>query len=234
MRSLIYNIRNTTTHMIEHILELIAPHDCLACKRPGTLLCSTCETKVPGAMYACYRCHKRLLGTRLCATCRTDSPLKNLYVATRYEGVAKELIQRLKFERAAAAAQPIARLMARSIEQNTDMIVVPVPTASRRIRIRGYDQSARIARSLAQRLQVPYAPLLIRLGQQRQVGSDRELRQKQMRHAFELYPRKQHEHKTILLVDDVITTGSTIEAAARALQQHGFSDIRASVFAAAE
>lgn len=220
--------------MIEHILELIAPHQCLSCSQAGTLLCSACEKEMPTAPVACYRCLNNRADARICRRCASATPLAALYAATLYEGLAKELVQKIKFDRAAAAAEPMARLMAMTIQTQPGMIVVPVPTASSRIRIRGYDQSARIAQKIARSLNLTYAPLLMRKGQQRQVGSDKEMRQKQMQNTFEIRSSRPNEHKSILLVDDVITTGSTIEAAARVLRKHGFTDIRAAVFALAE
>lgn len=220
--------------MIEHIIELIAPHHCLGCGQAGTLLCSECEQDIVAAPGVCYRCGKQQCDKRLCVACSSNTPLAALYAAARYEGHAKKLVQKLKFDRATAAAEPMARLMAKSIPLHPEMIVVPVPTASSRVRARGYDQAARIAMKVAKQLNLSYAPLLSRIGQQRQVGSDKVVRQKQMQNAFQLHGKQLYEHKTVLLIDDVLTTGSTIEAAARTLRQRGFADIRAAVFAAAE
>ncbi len=147
-----------------------------------------------------------------------------------YEGVAKDLIHVLKFERSRASADVVANLLAETLPVLGDIVITHVPTATSRIRTRGYDQAALIARRLAIQLGVEYAPLLSRLGQQRQVGKNRSERRSQMQELF-IATKKPAKH--VLLVDDVITTGATLEACARILKDAGAKRVSAAVFAAA-
>ncbi|HSX32556.1 MAG TPA: phosphoribosyltransferase family protein [Candidatus Saccharimonadales bacterium] len=156
-----------------------------------------------------------------------------VFAATAYDGSAKELIHRLKFGRAQAAALDIARVMTRRIPRGVDWLVVHVPTASTRIRARGYDQAQRIAREVARQLGVPYLPMLVREGAQRQLGQSRKTRQQQMRSAFRVIHRASLQGKHVLLIDDVLTTGATCEAAATVLKDAGAARVSAAVFAAA-
>lgn len=218
--------------MLEYIFELIAPHLCLKCGTEGSILCRECADLLPPAPAVCYRCGKRA-ARRVCRSCARNTSFDRLVVVTGYQAEAKQLIHSLKFERAAAAAKVVAGLMAAqltSLPENT--VVTYVPTATGRVRARGYDQSGLVARHLAKRLNTPYRSLLARHGQTRQLGTDRLQRKKQMQRAFSMRGRLP-EQTHIILVDDVVTTGSTLEDAAGVLKQAGARTVTAMVFAAA-
>jgi len=219
--------------VLEKVLSIIAPHSCISCGAEGSLLCAWC---LPDACLPlperCYRCHKLSQDSKTCASCRSKSPLKAVWVATEYEGLAKDLIHKLKFERASAAAEPIAKVMAEALPYLSERtIITHVPTASSRYRQRGYDQAELIAKELAKLKQVRYVPLIGRLGQTRQVGAKRATRLVQLEGAFR--PRATHGilEAEILLVDDITTTGVTLESAARVLKAAGAKRIYATVFA---
>lgn len=156
--------------------------------------------------------------------------LTQVWVATDYQKTAAELVKRLKFDRAAAAAKLLAAAISDTIPPLPPQTVVShIPTASRRIRQRGYDQAALIAKHLAKQRRLPYRPLLKRTGQSRQVGANRSQRASQLDGAFTVRTTKLPE--MALLVDDVLTTGATIEAAATALKKAGVTTVHAALFA---
>jgi ComF family protein len=156
---------------------------------------------------------------------------------TKYKGIAKDLVSRLKFERAKAASSIIADSMLELVidkkSDNQEQILVPLPTASSRRRQRGYDHSQLIARRLSSSLGVPYRPALTRLGQARQVGSIKIDRLSQMEDAFRIKFGASVKDKDVLLVDDVLTTGASLEAAASCLLNSGAARVDALVFARA-
>jgi ComF family protein len=219
-------------HLIERLLTVVAPHECLICYEEGDLLCSACAALLPAIPSRCYRCQRLTADFRTCTSCRRSKGLFSVQPVTAYDGAAKEIIRRLKYERAAAAADTLAREMAARMTLKPGVIITHVPTATSRVRRRGFDQAALIARHLASRSNHQYSPLLARLGQERQVGKNR-LQRQQREQIF--VPTKQYQiQKTeIVLVDDVITTGSTLEMAASALKAAGARRIYAAVFAAA-
>lgn len=223
----------TNMKIVERIISIVAPFDCISCGAEGSLFCAWCA---PDACLPlperCYRCHKLSQDSRTCTSCRSKSPLKAVWVATEYEGLAKDLIHKLKFERASAAAQPIAKVMAEVLPYLSERtIITHVPTASSRYRQRGYDQAELIAKELAKLKRVRYMPLVGRVGQTRQVGAKRATRLVQLQGAFR--PKAIHSilDAEILLVDDITTTGVTLESAAKVLKAAGAKRIYATVFA---
>lgn len=215
---------------IESLISLVAPHKCLSCQEEGRILCLACaQTLVIRPPSRCYRCHQATSLYKVCGGCRKSSLLSNVWVAAEYEDIPKKLVYRLKFDRAKAAAEVISSLIDENLPQLPDgTIVTHVPTASKRIRARGYDQSRLIAVSLARRRKMEYRSLLVRHGSTRQVGSDRKTRSKQLKGAFSV--KKNVNFSKILLIDDVLTTGATIEYAAKTLKQAGAVDVKAAVF----
>lgn len=152
--------------------------------------------------------------------------------AAVYKGMAKKLIWQLKSSGTQQAAVPMAEAMARLLGTQ-DVLIVPIPTATSRRRQRGYDQSVLLARYLARRAPAPYANCLVRHGQAHQVGSTRSERLLQLQQAFRVCRPSLVAGRHIVLVDDVITTGASIEAAAAVLYQAGAQSVRAVAFAQA-
>lgn len=219
--------------ILERIINTVAPHQCLVCGDEGKLLCAWCVPDAAAPLPSrCYKCKELTSDSAVCKKCRWHSPLKHVWVRTQYRHVAKQLIWRLKFNRSPAAAEPIANLMTEALPWlSPDTIVVHVPTATSRRRQRGYDHSELIAKGLARQLCLKYGTLLTRSGQTRQVGAKRDTRIKQLQNAFRAEKSYLIKGSSILLVDDIVTTGSTIEAAARVLKKSGAKSVNAAVFA---
>ncbi len=218
--------------LIEDLFNIIAPHQCLNCQKEGSLLCYDCSLTVRAVPPRCYSCGRWDEAWRTCQACRKRTAIHSLWTVAAYEGVAKELVHRLKFERSRAGAVPIAGLLAERCAPGSDTVVTFIPTASRRIRERGYDQAAVIAKELSARLNLPLVPCLARIGDKRQVGSSRALR-KQMDGVFRPLNPEIFRGKHVMIVDDVLTTGATCEAAAKILRQAGAKQVSAAVFAVA-
>ena len=168
----------------------------------------------------------------MCKTCRRTSSLYAVVAPLSYEGLTKEVIRQLKFHSGRAAVKPLTRLMTPRLKR-TYAVIVPVPTATQRVRQRGYDQAVLLARELGRLTGSPVANVLHRNGQAHQVGASRRQRLRQLNEAFWVPRRANLSGKHILLVDDVVTTGATIEAAARALKAAGATRISAVVVAQA-
>lgn len=220
--------------LIEYILSTIAPHECVNCGHEGSLICSICTEQIKRVPSRCYQCQQITSGFRTCPTCRRNAGLYAVYPFTVYEGAPKQLLHKIKFERLRSGAETVARCMAPMLaDLPAGILVTHVPTATSRIRERGYDQAAEVARHLAAIMGYEYTPLLSRYGQQRQVGKNRQERREQMQTLFAATKRAALQNKHILLIDDVLTTGATLEACAATLKEAGARRVSAAVFAAA-
>lgn len=219
--------------ILDRAISVLAPHNCLICDTEGALLCAWC---LPDAVQQfperCYKCKQVSEDSAVCLKCRSRTKLRHVWVRTTYDGLAKDLIYKFKFDRAQTAYHPIAELMNEALPWLTeDTLVVHVPTATSRHRKRGYDHAQLLAKQLARINNLRQIALLSRLGQSRQVGATRSTRLSQLEEAF--IPRRPYLIKgaNILIVDDIMTSGGTLEAAAKTLKKAGAKSVNAIVFA---
>ena len=222
--------------IFEHIISIIAPHECLECNAEGDVLCAKCAELLPSAMPRCYRCKVFSRDFSTCKPCRRVSSLKRVIIITDYDvDQTKKLIHGLKFGRKVAAARTISEIMTQNLafDDLRDNSFTHVPTANIRVRARGYDQSREIARHLCRSNDLHRASLLLRLGSGRQVGRTREQRLQHMSDVFVVGNPELVKGRDVVLVDDIVTTGATLESAAKTLRLAGARSVSAVVFAAA-
>ena len=221
--------------MVEKLVELIAPMTCMECGRKGFLLCDSCDDSVLESIPSrCYRCHASALQFSVCKKCRKSVSLNKVWICSAYEGASKDLIDQMKFERASSASKDIARIMQNTLPLlPSHTVICYVPTTPSRIRVRGYDQSRLIAKHLASSMGLNFSPLIQRRANSRQLGASREDRIKQAKVAFGINQRYEIKDKNFLLVDDVTTSGATIESIAKLLKKAGAKEVNAVVFAQA-
>jgi ComF family protein len=202
--------------LLDKLLGVVAPHECLACGREGSLLCQWCQVE-------------HILPFENGAALPY---LDHLWIRTDYGGVAKQLLHRFKFERARAAATTIADALHEVLPLlPRPTLVIPVPTATSRVRERGYDHAALLAKCIAARQHLTYTRAVTRLTQTRQVGATREQRITQLAGAFHVVRPQLMRNTEVLLVDDVLTTGATLTETAKVLRDAGTATVSALVFA---
>jgi ComF family protein len=220
---------------IERLISLYAPLACINCQTEGAILCVSCRQDLPLPVERCYICNNASRLGRTCRQCRTPQRLVSANAATAYVDPGKSLVWRLKFGRVQAAATTMAQCMAerygRYIAEDT--VIIPVPTATKRVRGRGYDQAQLIARSVAAQTGCRLGQPLRRIGVQEQIGANRLQRRQQLQGALQVRRPQEVRGQRILLIDDVMTTGATLEAAATALYAAGARTVGALVFAQA-
>ena len=219
--------------LLDSVLSILAPHTCLVCGREGKLVCDWCAVDAfPPLPSRCYRCRRITSDFALCDRCKKQTPLRHVWIRTDYDGSAKDLLHSYKYERARAAVLPVARAVDEVLPYlPADTLLIPVPTATSRVRQRGYDHAALLARSLARQHHLAWLRAVTHLSQSRQVGSSRQQRLTQLADTFIVTKPALVSGRDILIVDDVVTTGATLEAMARVLKQAGAKSVNALAFA---
>jgi len=190
--------------------------------------CGVCGARCRSSAALCERCEAELAGAR---DGRVSVPcLDAAWAATRYEGIPRELVGALKFRGRLSLARRAAEAIAAEVPPDlVDGAIVPVPPAPWRLRLRGHDPAEEIAFALATLTRLPFHPALARSAGPRQVGRRRadRLADPPAVHAVDCAPLR------AVLVDDVVTTGATLAACARALSSAGAERVVAVAFARA-
>jgi ComF family protein len=196
------------------------------------MLCGTCyDAQIEEQESRCYLCNKLTKQHRVCRGCRSKSGLRRVWWVSEYTTLTKQLITDMKFHRKRAYGREFAKLLVETLPYLPEHThVVPVPTASTRVRRRGFDQAVVIAKQIAKDRGLPYTPLLRRLDQTDQIGKSKKQRYQQMQNSLSFHGSLP-PNATVLLVDDVLTTGATLEVAAKLLRQHGAVHVDAVVIA---
>ncbi len=189
-------------------------------------LCAACGRSCRREAVLCTRCARRLAAAEPLAGHGAPG-LDRAWSSAAHEGVARDLVAALKFRR----LLPVAEIAAERIEWLAPAVLlsgelVPVPTARLRSLARGFDPAAEIAAALARRSGLPLRPCLRRRGGGRQVGRRRAER---VGHP-PLIELRGPAPRSALLVDDVLTTGATLAACARALRAAGAVRVAAVTF----
>ncbi|MFQ5826404.1 MAG: double zinc ribbon domain-containing protein [Dehalococcoidia bacterium] len=215
----------------EAALDLLFPRWCVGCGREGELLCASCQASLPlltGPL--CPKCGQPLIHALDCLPCQ-EWPLAidSIRSPFRFEGVIRKAIHQFKYQGLKALAQPLAELLDENWRARPSAcdVVVPVPLHPRRQRQRGYNHAGLLARKLEGLIGLPVVEgcLLRRRDtapQARTAGA--EERRANVAEVF-LCRDQRLEGKRILLIDDVCTTGATLDACARALRSAGAASV---------
>lgn len=246
--SLVSMLVSSVSVVAESLFATLFPSDCRLCGSPlinisRLPVCRPCLSNIPRiAGNFCSVCGERVLsphalnaGEIQCGLCRRlKPPFVKAVAYGSYDGGLRELIHLLKYEQVRPAAAVLGRMLAEAvsgIESGSTCMVIPVPLHSRKLRQRGFNQSELIAQH-AIKLGAGSGRLVLRSGllerrreTQSQIGLTRHQRRENLRGAFAVSRPEELAGREILLVDDVLTTGTTVSECARVLRRAGASKV---------
>lgn len=224
------------------LIALLIPDDCRICGRPlegaePAPVCRECLKSpeiLTEAECFCLQCRTPFFNARplnedgICRLCSAGATAFDaIYSAGDYAGILRDLIHMFKYERMRPLSLPLGRILARNLPR--DLVfdaIVPVPIHWRKLLMRGFNQSRLLAAELARRTGIPVeSPLRRAKHVPPQVGMSRAQRRRNVVGAFAVRSGAPIQGRRFLLIDDVFTTGSTVNAAARALRNAGAARI---------
>jgi ComF family protein len=229
---------STVERLGKAALDLVFPPRCVGCGSSGAFLCEVCIASLPRAEGPrCSRCWRPGRALDRCPQCQAEPPVfDGLRAAFVHEGVARELVHALKYRGATVLAAPMASMLAETVRRYglAVDVVVPVPLSGLRRRTRGYNQAESLARALGRELRLPVRTRAVvrrrhTPPQARSAGA--EERRRNVAGAF-VSRERSVAGRSVLLVDDVTTTGATLAACASALKEGGARSVWALAFAA--
>lgn len=217
----------------------LLPQDCFLCAAASgdCLLCPACSAGLPYlSAERCPLCALPTPGAAVCGACFKQAPHFDATQAVfRYEFPVDRLIQSLKYAHRLASANFLGRALAQLAAPLRPGLVLPVPLAPARLAERGFNQALELARPLARALGVPldFRSLVRVRATAPQTGKTIEARRKNLRGAFALRGNSAVQNLRVALVDDVMTTGSTVQAAAQCLRAAGAREVEIWIIARA-
>ncbi len=230
MPSQIANVATLMGRWRGQLLDLLFPARCVNCNRVGESLCSRCRSQIQFLTPPyCRRCSRPLeFHGDPCPLCRAHPlHITQIRAVGYHEGVLRHAIHALKYRHWIDLADPLAALLQQHLLRtapNVDLITA-VPLHANRQRERGYNQAELLARSLAARVALPYTGGLKRTrATADQIGLDMGARHENVRDAFAA-DGAAFAGRRVLIVDDVCTTGATLDACAVALRAQGACEI---------
>ena len=204
-------------NLLASVLDLFAPNHCYICNKIGNLVCSKCLEKHNFQIQTIKRQSKR-------------RPSREFFLGDR-EGVLAKILDDAKFNGWQENFEILALILSRSLKKNNlfygskdDIIIVPAPTSSRHARQRGVAHSELMAEVLANELSVETANIIARTSHFVQKGASAKVRKKQALEGYQLVGEINRD-KIYVILDDIKTTGATIDSISEILLQAGAHEV---------
>ena len=202
--------------MWKTIFELFFPITCLRCNKPGSLICPSCFRKIP--------LHKKD------SSKSNQTDLDKLVIATYYNNpLVKQMIYRYKYDFIKDLSKPLAKLMIKQLNNSLDLrpedsLLIPIPLHKKRLKWRGFNQAHLLCLEIGQGLNMLTSDkvlLRVKHSQPQMSIKSSKKRKENIKQVFQINPsfKSDVNNKTIILIDDVSTSGATLEEAAKTLKE---------------
>ncbi|MCK4708276.1 MAG: ComF family protein [Gammaproteobacteria bacterium] len=239
--------------MIKRILDIIYPRRCVLClqTQPHQInskldLCVACQSDLLPLTSACYQCGIPLEDSKpgqLCGQCLQKRPAFDHVISIyHYQNPLIWLIQQMKFHNKPTIAYLLGQLMAKQLafflplkNFSKPEVIIPVPLHYKRQYERGFNQAEEFAKIISTRLDCTIDTQFLErsLPSQQQSGLDAGQRRKNVKGIFRIKNKKQYSYKHIAIIDDVMSTGSTVNEIAKTLKKAGVEKVDVWVLARA-
>lgn len=223
------------SHLLEmkELLNFFFPASCILCGLEDCSVCSECLKPLEKAHLKCLRCGKHNPLGVYCASCKKSNLPSRVIAVFRYDKVAKELIHKMKYEDFYSLSEPLGMALAQRLKEEKidgDFAVSFVPIHTARRKNRGYNQAELLANKVADELGLSCCNLLIRTKKtESQIGL--HLKTERRRNIKGAISISNKPPKKIILIDDVITSGATVEESAKILKKNGAEIVIAAALA---
>ena len=215
----------------------VIPPKCANCGKGGQLVCDACLARIEWVYGGCTICGKAVFSDKICRACQIDRPaIDRIRAAAYFVPPVVELIHQFKYYDQFGLKRPLGEIMAdhwaTHFGDSTFDAIIPVPLSRRRKKMRGYNQAELLAEQLSTRLDIPLKRDWLRRSRdtQPQARLSRAERMVNVQHAFEVGSIPS-DCQRVLLVDDVCSTGATVNAISEVLKRAGVNYVAAYTFA---
>ena len=221
----------TPASLLSDFFALFFPNFCFGChdalKKGEEILCSQCLSELPRLDY--FQSDNNPLVNRFIGRV----PMKHGWALLKFQkaGIVQNLLHQLKYKNRPEIGERLGKILAQKIKEANQAgeidLIIPVPLHKNRIRMRGYNQSSMIARGISEVFEVPHSEMVIKRvsATKTQTKKSKVERWENVNYAFQVIDVGAISTKRILIVDDVVTTGATIEAIAKCLLNAGAREI---------
>ncbi len=243
--SVTYKAIKASNAILNDLLNFIFPPECIVCENRlaenERYFCTTCRNLADDIRFAvCLECRTEITDLRIgCSNCEGTNPISILWACGTFDQFYRPVVHGIKYE----GLRPLVSMMSEIIFSRLDETpgstiidaIVPVPLHWTRLRERGFNQSEQIADEVGRRLDLPVLAHALKRVKKTldQTGLSAQARIENMKGAFKIRNADAVAGKRILLIDDVTTTGATLNEAAGELRRAGCRNVYAAVIAMA-
>lgn len=220
-------------------LDFLYPKKCLSCQAIGSYLCLNCQQTIVRSELVCPKCQKTSTGGQVHPVCKREFGLDGLWSLGAYQDPLRLTIKKLKYSHITELADILANIILKywvkyqpliikmiKKDQAEEWLVVPVPLHWYRANWRGFNQSSLIAKKLANGLGLEYTEVIIKTRHTSPQASLKGWNRRQnVKGVFSLKSKYSMEDSSVLLVDDVWTTGSTLKECCNLLKENGVKQV---------